>query len=327
VSVAVLVSSFFIVVFNICITRRLTPDLQLNLKKFKFRTVVEIAKNGVWNSISSLGVTLNSGLDLLITNNMLSSLAMGQLSICKSLITVFNTFVALFTQAFRPIQLEAYAHNDQDRMIHYFKISIKVTGYICIILFAGIVACGKEFLKLWVPSQDIDLIYKVILIIIIGDVVGAISYPLLYIFTIVNKLKIISLITVANGLINVTSMILLLKYTNLGIYAIVITTAVLNIVVQMVVTPLLATSYLKLSWYTFYPLITRCIVCGLLMTVCFAFVSSLISWNLSWIHLIIKAVFLVILGTIICLATLFSKGEISKIILLIKSRRNAVSDI
>ena len=45
--------------------------------------VKKLVLSGIWNSINSVGNLLNSGLDLWISNLMLSALEMGNLSIVK----------------------------------------------------------------------------------------------------------------------------------------------------------------------------------------------------------------------------------------------------
>lgn len=317
VSLAVITSTLFIVSANSIYTYKSTPDVKIDPHKFSKKRVGEILRNGIWNSISSLGVLLNSGIDLLVTNKLLSPLAMGQLSICKSLTTVFNTFVSVFTQAFRPIQLEAYAHKDTKRMIQYFNISIKVTGFICTLLFAGFFAVGYDFLRLWVPTQDAGLLYKIMMIILIGDVMGAITYPILYVFTIVKKLKVISLINIGCGICNVLLELLLLSYTDMGLYAIVITTAVLNIIVQMGITPILASKDLKLRLTSFYPAIGKSLVNGVLLCFCFVLLNRAFLFPLKWLNLILKITVLSIVGLFISLMVLFTKEERTELISMI----------
>ena len=50
-----------------------------------FSKIKNLLKNGIWNSLNQLGNELNSGLDLLISNLMLSAVAMGQISVVKNI--------------------------------------------------------------------------------------------------------------------------------------------------------------------------------------------------------------------------------------------------
>ncbi|MFP7156265.1 oligosaccharide flippase family protein [Priestia aryabhattai] len=314
VSVAIIISSLFLLISNIYLTKKLTPNLAINPKKSSVTAVKELVSNGSWNSISSLGVTLNSGLDLLVTNIFINATAMGQLSVVKSITFIFNTFVAVFTQAFRPIQLEAYSKNDQKGMINEFNLSMKVTGYICSVTFAGLFALGYSFLEFWIPGQDTKTIYKVLIIVLVGDVMGAVSYPLNYVFTIINKLKVPSMISILNGILNLILILLLLQMTGLGLYAVVLTTAFLNIVVQLIIIPILACYYLKLSYFTFYPVILKSVLNCFALSIIFMFVSKLYIQIDSWFGLIVWIIVLGGGGTIISLFILFSSQERTKIL-------------
>ena len=63
----------------------MTPELKIKKSYFSIDAVKKLVGNGVWNSINSLGVTLNSGLDLLVTNLLLTNLEMGQIAITKTI--------------------------------------------------------------------------------------------------------------------------------------------------------------------------------------------------------------------------------------------------
>ena len=92
------------------------------------------------------------------------------------------------------------------------------------------------------------------------------------------------------GLINVLSMYLLIKFTTFGMYAVVITTSILNLV-HFIDAPLYATYCLKLPYKTFYPTIMR----HLLNTVILMLVAYGINfvWPIAnnWIALLIKILF------------------------------------
>lgn len=320
VMIATIISTLFILILNIYFTKKLTPKLKINPKKFSIKIVKEITLNGIWNSISSLGVMLNSGLDLLITNMFLNAIAMGQLSISKNFAAIFNNFVSVFTQAFRPTQLKAYCMGDFKKLINEFNISMKITASFCSIVFAGMVSLGYAFLNIWVPKQDITLIYNILLIILIGDVIGSITYPLTYTFIIVNKLKIPSLINIFNGIINVLSMVFLLKFTELGLYAIVITTAFLNIIIQFLIIPPLSCRYLGLSKKTFYPTTFRCIINCIFLTLIFSIIRIYFRNIDSWIKLIYSVVILGVIGIIISYFILFTSYERKQLLKKIKNK-------
>lgn len=53
---------------NYYIYKKYTPELKIRRKSVSFNAIKKLVVNGIWNSINSLGNTLNSGLDLIVTN-------------------------------------------------------------------------------------------------------------------------------------------------------------------------------------------------------------------------------------------------------------------
>lgn len=88
---------------------------------------------------------MNSGLDLLITNKMLTELLMGMVSVSKTLGALCYTLVVAISSSFRPKQLEAYSHKDKEKLIELLKNSMLITGTVCAIILAGFNACGEDF--------------------------------------------------------------------------------------------------------------------------------------------------------------------------------------
>lgn len=90
-------------------THKLTPYLKIGLKKgervYSWVAVKELVSSGIWNSISSVGQMLLSGLDLLICNIFLDATAMGVVALSKLLpscveqlsLSVRNAFSAEIT--------------------------------------------------------------------------------------------------------------------------------------------------------------------------------------------------------------------------------------
>ena len=93
VGIAAMVAAAYLLLVNIRNAHRLTPELKYDAKKFSIDSVKELVSSGIWNSINNLGNVLNSGLDLIITNLMLTATAMGQISVAKNLATICYTLV------------------------------------------------------------------------------------------------------------------------------------------------------------------------------------------------------------------------------------------
>ena len=298
VSLGTVISSLILGLSNFMIFKKYTPEITIDKKYISFSSIKELVGNGIWNSLNSLGNMLNSGLDLLITNVMLTSLQMGQLAIAKTISSMFYGLFQLVSQPFQPIFLKNYSENNINKLIDNLKSSMVFCGLFSNLAFAGFFGLGLIYYKLWIPSQDINLIWLLTIITIFGSIIEGAVYPLYYIYNLTVKNKIPCLVTVFGGFLNVISMYLLIKYTNLGIYAVVITTAVIMTLINLVFNPIYMTKCLNISVFTFYPYLCRHIFSCILMTVLF-YAIGIINIKVSWITFCFKILLCVMIGIII----------------------------
>ncbi len=296
--IALICSSFFIFVSNMLFCRKLIPELKINRKLYSFKAVKMLLINGIWNSLNSLGNMLNSGLDLIVSNLMLTGLQTGQLAIAKTIGTLFSGLFQLVAQPFQPALLKIYSSGNKDELIKELKKSMIVCGFFSNAAFAGFVALGKKYCDLWIPSQDTKLIYMLTTVAILGNIAEGVMYPLYYIYTLTVKNKIPCFVTIAGGILNVILMYILIKLTSLKSFAIVWTTAVITTVINLVFNPLYMSRCLNIPFKTFYSVIGVHIISCATMTALFKIIAYQIKIN-SWITLIITAILLAVIGAFV----------------------------
>lgn len=320
VGIGLIVSSCVILLINIGLTARLTPDLKVQRGYFSIEAVKSILSAGIWSSVNSLGNTLNTGLDLLVSNMMLSALVAGQLAIVKTISTIFTTLFQLVATAFQPMQLKYYANNDKKLLISSFKLGIKLNGMISNIAFAGFTVFGAVYYKLWTPSQDIGVLQTVTIMTIIGGIIEGAVYPLYYGYNLTVKNKIPCFITIFSGLMNVFGMYVLIEFLDAGIYAVVLTTTVLTWMVNFVFNPLYVSYCLKIRLTTFYPTLFRHTVSSVLLLAVFSIIRKIYYPN-SWIGLIMVAIVCAIIGAILHALIVFDSEDRKTIIQKLDRRR------
>ena len=308
VGIGLIISSCVILFINIGLTAKLTPDLKLQKGHFSLDAVKKLLSAGIWSSVNSLGNTLNTGLDLLISNMMLSALAAGQLAIVKTISTIFSTLFQLVATSFQPMQLKYYANNDKKALISSFDLGIKLNGMISNIAFAGFTVFGAVYYKLWTPSQDVNVLQSVTIVTIIGCIIEGAVYPLYYGYNLMVKNKIPCYVTIASGLLNVLGMYVLIKFFDAGIYAVVLTTTVLTWIVNFGFNPLYVSYCLKVKLTTFYPTLMRHVVSGLVLLLVFWGVRK-IYYPCTWIGLIAIALLCAVIGACIHALIVFDLEE------------------
>ena len=306
VGLGLAVAAFVTAMGNWSICRRYTPELKVEERYFSFLAIRHLVVDGVWTSLNSLGDALNSGLDLLICNLLLSTAVMGQLAVSKTFYSMFASVFVLVGQAFEPMYLKSYATGKKEVLLSEFRVAMKLSGMISNIVFAGFVALGMAFYRLWLPRADVALIYTLTVINNMVTIPGGPMQPLYYIYVLTLKKMIPTLITIAGGLVNVLGMYLLIRYTGLGVYAVVWTTVGVMAVINFGTNPLYMAHVLHLPWWTFYPGILKNLVsCGVL-TLVFLGLGRLYMPD-SWITLILSALVLAAIGAVLHLFIVCSR--------------------
>jgi O-antigen/teichoic acid export membrane protein len=295
IGMALIISSCVVLALNILLTNKMTPEIGLGKGQFSIFAVKEVVGAGLWNSINSIGNTLNTGLDLIVCNMLLSATKSGQLAIVKTLSTIFSGLFQLISQPFQPIQLKYYAENNTEDLIKSFKLGIKISGMLSNIAFAGFAVFGTVYYTLWTPSQDIVLLQNISIVTIIGFIIEGAIYPLYYIYTLTLKNRIPCIVTIISGVLNVGGMYVLIKYFNSDIYGVVITTTVLSWIVNFIFNPMYSAHCLGENIFVFYPIIVRHMVSCIVITTTFYLISKI--WTpATWMGLIIVALCGVVVG-------------------------------
>lgn len=299
-------------------TKKLTPDLNFEAGLVSLKRIFELLQKGLWESVNQLGVIMNSGLDLWVTNLMLPGIALGQLAIAKMMGLIFVTLASSVAGAFHPRLLKAFADTekkgDKKSFIEELKFAMQVNGFFSGCAFAIFCAFGLTYYKLWLPRQNVELLYLLTMVTVLGNVWEGIMFPTYYVNTLTTKLKPPSLVTICNGLINVGAMFILLKYTDLGVFAVVWTTAIISFFNNFVFCAIYCPYTLGLSWKTLYPTIVSQMLVTLSMLVVSMGIAKILEPT-NWIALMASgAVCFVANGIIMIIFDYYRGGRTWKVL-------------
>ncbi len=314
-----LLQSFILILANLLIHKKYTPDLVIRRAFYSLTAVKRLVVDGIWTSLNTLGETLNTGLDLLVCNLLLTPLDMGHLGIAKTVSSIFSSLFVLIGQAFQPIFLKSYAQGDIKTLLKELKFSMKLSGMFSNIAYAGFLILGMVFYNLWIPTQNIELVYQLSVIenmLVIGT---GIMFPLYYIYFLTVKKKFPTIITIIGGFINVISMYILIRYIGLGVHVVVLTTTVIMFVINFVTNPLYMAHVLNAPWTTFYPNIGRNILSLAVITLAYKGLSMLYMPS-SWLSLAFCAAVYAMVGAVLHIAVAFNWEEKTRILGLVLSK-------
>ena len=287
------VVSFIISILTVIIQwynkRILVPNLSLSLKKgkriYSRHATWELITSGIWNSISSVGNMLLSGMDLLVCNIFLGPTAMGIVALSKILPAQIQSLSASITNAFSPSITISYAKGDMEVVYKDLRRAMKMTSFILIIPIAIIVTFGDWFFALWVPSQNAQLLQTLSILGIVGYMFTSGTQILYNVFGAVNKVRPNSIAMVSSGVVSICTMYVLVKYTHIGIYIFGGVSIIVNLIRNMSFTLPATAKYLGFKWTRFYPQVGQTVLASIILIV----IGQLLKpWlpNGSWINLI-----------------------------------------
>ena len=90
-----------------------------------------------------------------------------------------------------------------------------------------------------------------------------------YLFTALNKVKENAISVLIQGILNTIIVLILLKTTNLGIYAVAGVSTILNIIRATIFAAPYGAKLLNLKWYTFFPDIIKSVISVIILSILF----------------------------------------------------------
>ncbi len=303
-------------------TRKLTPELKIYLHPRKavcsWTAIKDLVGAGIWDSISSVGRMLLSGLDLIICNLFISPVAMGVLSISKTVPHLLQQLSAAICNAFAPELVINYAVGEKKKMLADIKSSMKLTSIILGIPLVGIIVMGTDFYRLWMPNQDANVLSILTIATCAGYAATSGTQILYKVFSTVNKVKLNAVLLMLSGAVSTAVVFVLLKTTDLGIYAIAGTSTVVNFVRNMVYTVPFAAKYLGYKKTEFFPQVLLSLVSTAVLAVIGFGVKGFFTIE-NWFEFFAVAALLAVVFLIVNVVIFLNKRERKLLLSKVKS--------
>lgn len=323
VGIGTLVGGLVTYILNFAYKKNLLSNLKAKKKDFSSSAVKELLSSGIWNAISSLGGILTHGLDLLVSNLFVGASAMGILSVAKTMPTFVSTLNSTIAGVFTPSLIIDYAKKNTDNIVKTIKQSSKIISVVCSLPLAFLIVFGEEFYSLWQPSQDSHVLHILSIITIFGRVFFTGMEPLFNVFTVVNKVKQNSIVTIVTGVISILITFLLLKTTNLGLYAIAGVSVFCCFIKNVAFVIPFSAKYLNIKWTKFYSTLLPSVLCCTVLCI-WGYIQKTFMGINGWLTLFITGVVFAAVGLVLTVFIVLNKSERKYFFGIIKSkiRRN-----
>ncbi len=273
-------------VIQISISKKLIPGFNVSRDLFDARLVVKTLKVGVWNSVNQIGDLLLSSSDMMVGNILLGETAAGNLSITKTMPTLLSGVITTINGVFMPRVANKYAKGNTDELVKEVNQAQSIMGTIVTPIIMILIIFNREFYSLWVPGTDTDLLCKLSLIDISRMLVIGCVWPVANLNIVMDRVKIPSLLVILAGVTNIGSMVVLINYTPIGIYAVPLTTLVLTVLFYGVFIPIYPCKKMKIAITSFFKPVLKMLIASLVIYIVIAPIHSVLNAN-TWIKFII----------------------------------------
>lgn len=303
------------------IGRKILPDLRISFRNFSIKIIWKMFSAGIWNVVTQCGNILMTGMDLLLANLLIGPAAMGVLSVSKVMPNCIVQIGGNVCTSFSPNLTIAYAGGETKDVVKSLRFAMKCSSILISIPIMVLCVYGESFYSLWQPTLDAQVLSALSFWACIQFIPLAGTQVLNNVFTTANRLKLSSLSVLFGGVLNVGVVIFLVKFTNLGLFAIAAVSAIVSIFRNLIITIPFSARILNLKWYTFYKdVLISCLCCIINGTFCVAF--QFIIAPTSWIRIILSVFCACVLSLISLFMILLSKSEKKQIINKIRRKSN-----
>lgn len=295
------VSTIVIAAMNIGLTRKYTPVLRFNIGHIKKKYAIEVAKSGSWMAITSLSAVLLRGVDLTVANIMLGEYDMGLLSIARTMPNNMLSVIGTLAPIFTPVFISCYANGKKEALIENINRSIDIMSMILFVPISIFIVYSHEFYELWQGSlrqEEVYIVSILSIITIIQSYFDASTATMAQVSVVVNKLKVPVLVSLGCGVVSLCTEILLLKFTNIGIYSIVLPTTVVMVARYVFFNPIYASYCLNVPTKLFQRVVLRRGAAIPLLILSMSLVRHIYQ-VINWIDFILSVCICFIIGEII----------------------------
>ena len=299
-------------IIDIVLKRRLLPEISISMRFFSFKHFIEIIQSGFWNTVTQIGLIMNSGFDLLILNQMVGSYEMGILAISKTMPAAFDSGRNVVFSVFAPRQTILYAHKDKEGLIADILRTARIVAFMSMPMILSLILTSESFFRLWLPSKndsEIEIITALFYILCAAFPASCVYVAITNVPIIYNRQKFTALQNIITNLLSLLVTLVLISRSGFGIYAVagcsVVFTAISNLLVYL---PYCVKKILEI------PLISICrpmyIESFKLYTLFFVciFLSRYVVAS-SWLMLIVQLVALILAVYLIMLFVVLNKTD------------------
>lgn len=312
IGIASVVASIYLVIANVLINRKLTPEFNLSIKNYNWESIREILSSGVWNLLISISAILEKGFDLLLANWFISNSIMGMLSVSSTITVLIPRVLKMANSSFAPKITEYGARDDIEGIKRNVIKSVKIMSVMVILPLSVLYVYGDIFFSLWLPKQDYTMLYIITILTTLDMIFGMPLEVCWNIFGATNKVKMPALVMFFTGGMTFISLLILLSIFNdvtSQMLCLASARTFWNIIKNLTFLPVYGAKCLNLKWSYFYNIIRKPIL-GIILTLLICQIYRYIIVPETWNILILSSVLVSFSALLISSVFILQKEDI-----------------
>ena len=265
------------VLASVIVSRRLFPELSVNLRLINWRLLRPVFHMSFWTLFNSLGSLLYLRTDIWIINRFISPVAAGQYA---AVLVVSNFIRQLAGQGngqLAPVIMQYWAKQEFEALQRFLCFSMKLFALGLAIPISFLCIHGDWILKLWL-GNEFENFAPLLTVMTLHLIVNTAVYPLFNFQTASNSVRWPAIVTFILGILNVVVSYLLGVQLGMGMMGVALSTAVVLTLKNALFTPLYGAVILRVSKLEFVrPLLAGILIIGLLYI--FSYAPQWIGWQ------------------------------------------------
>lgn len=287
--------------------KKYTPQLKINIFSFKKHRVSELSKLSVWILVNQVGVLLFGNVDLYLVNKFIGSNATGEYAIILQVTSLFRTMAGLLAGVLAPVIMIYYSNKEHEKIKKILVLAAKLLAIVMVVPLAIAVSFSGDLISIWLGS-DFRYLANIISYSLLFLLFAVPTMPLYSVNVAYNKVKLPAILTISLGIVNVLSIYLLIVYTNLGLWSVVIARLFYEFMYNSVFMSVYVSKITKASYKMFFqiPIISfiSFVIIYLFIYLIINFINIKTFFEISYFSVIVFIIFMPLLYILF-----FSKEE------------------
>lgn len=239
--------------------KMLMPSFRIALRGFSLRRFLEMSKTGGWIAVTQVGVILYLSIDALIINKLISPESVGEYSTILLFAIMLRGLSGMMTAMITPVVLASYARKETESLVNTLTKAVKFVSAGMAVPLGILCGLATPFITWWLGPQFAHL-SPLVWLIMAHHVINCGVQPLFNVNVAANKLALPGISTLVGGIIKVVLAIILVVYTDLGIYGVAIASVIGFVANNWIFTPIYAARIMGVSCIPFYRALVSSIV-------------------------------------------------------------------